>query len=310
MAMQQQQCLRSKCTIVGVILIVVVIDIINNSRRIQVITSTNYVNIISVTNNNDFNGESCFRARNDTIPKNLYGKLQTPYINLGFAKIGTSSIHSFFGCAGYRSTHYRCSVTTSCAECIRQSVEEGLPPLHYCVMADVYSQIDDGSHGHYPQIEYLKEFVNGYPNATFLLPFRSMEKWYKSMQNWHNQEKGMDEHLMMANISGLPVGIGRNIEEFSTWWCWHVNRVRELVAQSPSHALVEINLEDASLSERMSDVFDIDESCWGHVNANHELHTDLNNDTETTTGETMGWFVVGKKMIRGKNGTRRKINKP
>lgn len=88
--------------------------------------------------------EGCFVARNDTVPTSRYGELSPPFINLGFPKIGSSSIHSFFACAGYRAMHYRCRAEYTCAECVRKSVTEGLPPFAKCGKADVYSQIDDG----------------------------------------------------------------------------------------------------------------------------------------------------------------------
>eukprot|EP00571_Detonula_confervacea_P011035 CAMPEP_0172306294 /NCGR_PEP_ID=MMETSP1058-20130122/7394_1 /TAXON_ID=83371 /ORGANISM="Detonula confervacea, Strain CCMP 353" /LENGTH=123 /DNA_ID=CAMNT_0013018127 /DNA_START=8 /DNA_END=376 /DNA_ORIENTATION=+ len=86
--------------------------------------------------------DSCLRARKDTIPQSLYGNLSLPFINLGFPKMGTSSIHAFFGCAGYKSVHYRCQRNTFCAECIVQSTQAGLPPLKKCGYADVFSQLD------------------------------------------------------------------------------------------------------------------------------------------------------------------------
>ena len=231
--------------------------------------------------------ESCFEARTNTTPTHLYGKLPTPYINLGFAKMGSSSIHAFFGCAGYRSTHYRCLPGSSCAKCIRQSIEDGLPPLQHCGSADVFAQIDDGSKGHYPQVEYIDELATGHPNATFLLPFRSMEKWYKSMKGWHQ----MNIKLRRANITGLPIGTGKNVDEFSTWWCWHVKRVRDIVARNPSHALVEINLEDPSTRERMGEMFGVDESCWGKANANSNIHPELNGTADSV--EKKRWRLNG-----------------
>lgn len=32
---------------------------------------------------------SCFKARNNTVPEHLYGKLTKPYLNLGLPKTGT-----------------------------------------------------------------------------------------------------------------------------------------------------------------------------------------------------------------------------
>ena len=72
----------------------------------------------TINSNNRYTDE-CYRARKDTVPLSRYGKLEPPFINLGFPKIGSSSIHSFFTSAGYRGMHYRCRKDKTCAECIK-----------------------------------------------------------------------------------------------------------------------------------------------------------------------------------------------
>lgn len=253
---------------------------------------------------------ACFKARADSVAKTRYGKLNYPFINVGFPKIGSSSIHSFFGCAGYRSAHYRCSRTTRCSECIQQSVQEGLKPLHHCILAEVYSQIDDGRKD-FPQIDYLEQLVESYPNATFLLAFRDMENWYKSLSRWTRNDTRMDHDLMKANIQGLPPGIGSNVDEFSSWFCNHVTRVREVVARHPSNTLVEIDLEDDETTRQLiSDIFDVDPGCWGRSNANLDLHPELNSENTVTPEGQSKWFLLGNSRIKSKDGTMRKRNYP
>lgn len=218
--------------------------------------------------------------------------------------MGTSSIHAFFGCAGYKSLHYRCLKDMSCAKCIKQSVQAGLPtPLEECGNADVFSQVEgeiDNKQLYFPQIELLEEIVRLYPNATFILTFRSMEKWYHSISNWPPTPlaRSLRTRLRMARITGLPTGKG-DMQQFSDFFCGHVDRVREIV---PSHRLVEIDIEDNITNSRMSDIFDIDEECWGHSNVNTNLHP------EVTKGKDLPWFSRRKTTIRGKNGVRRKMH--
>jgi len=233
--------------------------------------------------------DSCFRARSDTIPTSLYNKLPRPIINLGFPKMGTTSIHAFFGCGNYSSMHYQCSPTYACGECMRRSVEEDLPPFAKCdhAPAEVYAQIDyydTKNILHYlPQTELLEEIVHGYPNATFLLTFRSMDKWYDSVKNWYN----MKQRMQMSNITGFPRCKGKNLREFSDWFCSHVRRVRELVAKNPSHSLVEIDIEDPGAGDRLSDIFGVDARCWGHANINSKIHPDLEMSNKVP------WFIKG-----------------
>ncbi|KAL7541289.1 hypothetical protein ACHAWF_006898 [Thalassiosira exigua] len=253
----------------------------------------------------DSNGD-CFKARKDTVPIETYGELMPPYFNLGFPKIGSSSIHSFFACAGYRAMHYRCKSDTICADCIKQSVQDGLPPFEKCGIADVYSQIDDGSLGHFAQIEYLEEIVRGIPNGTFFLTFRSMDKWYHSISNWPPGNvvgNRMVDGLLLADITGFPRFVGRNQSEFSQWFCSHVRRVRDLVAKDPSLTLVEIDIEDSDTGSQMADIFDVDASCWGRQNVNEKLHPEHN-----TTRHP--WFVRGKRCVRGKTKMRTKKMRP
>lgn len=217
--------------------------------------------------------KSCFKARSNTIPEHLYGgKLQKPYFNLGFPKMGTSSLHNFFDCGGIHSVHYRCNRVDSCARCMRESVEAGGRPLDLCEMGsakiDMYAQMDDGVY--FPQIELLDELVAGYPNATLFITFRSIEKWYNSLNKWPPRRNGphMNDKLKKEDINGFPSGVGKNIDEFADWFCNHVERVRGIVANSPKLQLVEVDIEDSTIAKRMSDMFDIDESCWGHTNVN------------------------------------------
>ena len=96
----------------------------------------------------------------------------------GFPKMGTTSIHGFFGCSGYTTTHLRCTHANYCAKCMKESVDEGLPPLFKCTkelgfMSDAFSQIDGNTNegNFFTQIDLLEDFVRGYPNATFILTF-------------------------------------------------------------------------------------------------------------------------------------------
>merc|ERR1711862_282293 len=80
--------------------------------------------------------------------------------------------------------------------------------------------------------------------------------------------------------------------EFAEWFCQHTQRVRRAVDNNPNHTLVELDIDDPNIGSYISDVFDIDVSCWGHYNVNTELHN--------SSKQQLPWFVRGKKMIRGK----------
>eukprot|EP01082_Thalassiosira_pseudonana_P006616 g6182.t1 g6182 contig20:1016324-1019061(+) len=235
-------------------------------------------NIITTNRTSHYFNAECFRARANTVPSSLYGKLPKPYINLGFPKMGSSSLFSFFRCGGYKSTHFYCGKGGEvCAKCIDESVSAGLTPLAKCTESEVHTQIDNGVE--FPQIEHLEKLVHG-TNATFFLTFRSMEAWYRSLQNWPPDPQSMrlTNQLKMLNITGFQKGVGKDIWEFSEWFCNHVTRVREIVAQNPSHTLLEVDIEDPNMGERMENIFRVDKEkqCWKQVNVNHNIHADVN----------------------------------
>ena len=214
---------------------------------------------------------SCFQARNDTIPPSLYQKLPKPFINLGYPKMGTTSLHKFFQCGGITSYHYLCGkggkTKPPCAECIKQSVSQGQLPFAQCQDdGEAWAQIDNGRY--FPQIQLLDKFVEGYPEATFILLFRNMEKWYNSMENWppNRTKMPLSQRLLNSNIPGLYKAKGNKVSTFSEWHCNHVNRVRDIVSKSPSHSLVEIDIEDPAAGEYLETVFGIKKACFGMKN--------------------------------------------
>ena len=157
--------------------------------------------------------DSCFKARPDTVHASKYKTLQPPFINLGFPKMGTSSLHAFFECGNLTSVHLDCKHKVgSCAKCFRDNVARGKPPLTNCGGADVYAQIDNGKL--FPQIDLLEELVRGHPNATFFLTMRSMDKWFHSISHWPPRRRGpyMRDRFRRHNITGLlEVGNGKNV---------------------------------------------------------------------------------------------------
>ena len=118
------------------------------------------------------------------------------------------------------------------------------------------------------QVNYLNEIVGGVPNATFILTFRNITNWYISMSNWSNMRKRFE----VADITGLPIGMGKSVREFSHFYCEYVKRVREEVAKYPGrHELIEIDIEDPMVGWQMEEVFGTSHTCWGKKNtAKHD----------------------------------------
>jgi len=90
------------------------------------------------------------------------------------------------------------------------------------------------------------------------------------MTNWDNHghyKKNLRERFERAKITGLPAGVGRNVSEFSDFYCEYVKRVRKEVAKYPGHELIEIDIEDPMVGWQMEEAFGINQTCWGENNA-------------------------------------------
>ncbi|KAL7499392.1 hypothetical protein ACHAWT_008167 [Skeletonema menzelii] len=215
--------------------------------------------------------------------------LRYTVINLGMPKMGSSSIHDYFECGGHQSVHWLCG-GRYCGDCIKESIDSGLPPLSSqdpkCRKINnvtSYAQIDRGPEN-LIQANYLNEILSGVPNATFIMTFRNMTKWYMSLTNWWSDSKqvpflptkdnSMRKRFEVANITGLPVGVGRNVSEFTHFYCEYVKRVRKEVAKYPGrHELIEIDIEDPSVGLQMEEVFGVNRTCWGKSNTGNHHDT-------------------------------------
>ena len=192
-------------------------------------------------------------------------------VNLGMPKMGSTSLHSYFKCGGHTSVHWLCGGgKTYCGDCIEKAIKSDLLPLPYstCKMKKMasYAQIDRGPEN-LVQVNYLNEIVSGIPNATFILTFRNMTNWFRSLTNWGTPENNMRKRFERANITGLPEGVGKNVSQFSSFYCEYVKRVRKEVAKYPGrHELIEIDIEDPTVGRQVEEAFGIKETCWGHKN--------------------------------------------
>jgi len=90
------------------------------------------------------------------------------------------------------------------------------------------------------------------------------------------------------------------LTDFADWYCWHVNRVRDVISKSPSSTLVEVDIEDPTTSVRMEDIFNIPRSCWGQANVNTLIHKDLNMSEIITTAKALTSSKKKKSKKKGK----------
>jgi hypothetical protein len=243
-------------------------------------SSTGMVHQVNVSNaiTDSSKTRQCFRPNMDlsSIQSENHHPLPKPYLNVGFPKAGSSSLHAFFKCGGINSNHFECKGPETCGECMENAIRQGLPPLKTCGNYEAFTQLDVTLHSqkkcYWPQIEALEQIHHEAPNATFILNFRNMPNWVRSLQHWGH----LDDRMMACKISGSPVlpspGGSNNNNATNLWledfFCNQVERVRDFVVKHPSHALIEVDIEDPSAGEFLSHAFDIKAACWGQSNKN------------------------------------------
>ena len=225
-----------------------------------------------------------------------------PFINLGMPKAGSTTLYDFFHCAGYTTSHWTCPGSQMpgyyCGMCMINAVQENKPPLKSCGNKDAFMQLDitdmrlnSKSHRHcvFPQHEFLEEIHAEAPNATFILPFREMEAWVKSIEAWGQKYNydyigyldrscpyegllgGIEASITAGKVPSIRSGhISGRMAQFV---CDHVTRVRDFVRKHPSHTLIEYELEKGSTSNFMLDIFKVENrECWGRSNFNQAAH--------------------------------------
>ena len=233
-----------------------------------------------------------------------YSRLPLPVLNMGMPKCGSSTLYEFFGCIGFSATHWNYGTETFEALCMRDAANAGLPVLSTCAHGtDALTQLDitypfgferdfaskqkqQLSQAHFlsnklrddcffPQLSLLEEIHAESPDATFVLNFRPVEDWARSIQNWGD----MMPRFQACDLPNLPRGYPEDLtnkeevqEIMMLWFCSHVVNLRNFVKAHPSHALVEIDLYDTDLSKRMMSIFfpskqeGKSKQCWGHSN--------------------------------------------
>jgi len=229
-----------------------------------------------------------------------YAAMGMPVLNMGMPKTGSSTLSQFFECIGLNGTHQVFRNGKGDKEwegiCMRDAVNIGLPPLDTCAKDQHFMmQLDTiypfGMSGNnagmaqtsksrdecfFPQLSLLEAFHQEAPNATFVLNFRPMREWIKSMRGWGD----MMHRFQLCHLPNMPRGFPENIHNETAmtpvmhhFVCSHILHVRHFVEEFPSHALIELDLYDSNTSAMvMSELFStvaeekVNPTCWGHAN--------------------------------------------
>ena len=200
--------------------------------------------------------------------------LKLPVINLGLPKSGSTSLRDFFSCGNLTASHFKCN-GAPCGMCVDQNLQAGRPALHGCGDYHVWAQLDWAPIGlpikkkkqcFFPQLSALKELHEQYPEATFVLPTRPPRHWIASVDNWQHADYRMREVLAACNLPGLPTGRKPSDTELASFYVQHSRTVRTFVANHPSHTLIEFDLEEPGVAQKLALASGVPATCWGKSN--------------------------------------------
>lgn len=200
-------------------------------------------------------------------------------LNVGFPKMGSSSLQNLFLKSGYYSRHHHCGKVGYCGDCIQQEIRNKLDPLEMCGNFTVQTQMDfhPPSRPIYPQIHYLQELYNVAPNATYILPFRNVSKWVYSLTNWNaygrtSNYRGRFNNAVFPQLNWTKE-MGKHDSDYEILVCNHVRNIRKFVSERPTLSLVEIDIEDPNTGEYLESIFrSVNGSFWQQTNVNKKIH--------------------------------------
>mmetsp|Transcript_25676 Transcript_25676/g.54240 ORF Transcript_25676/g.54240 Transcript_25676/m.54240 type:complete len:234 (-) Transcript_25676:621-1322(-) len=171
--------------------------------------------------------ESNTNTSNATAPSYSTPLLPLPVLNMGMPKCGSTTIYSYFDCIGLRASHWRKHTYDFEGLCMRDAVNAGLPPIATCASGtDAIMQMDVEfpfdwvpkqknpyklskyrDECFFPQLSLLEEIHEEAPNATFVINFRPVADWVKSIQNWGN----LMGRFQACNLPNLPIGSPKDL---------------------------------------------------------------------------------------------------
>jgi Sulfotransferase domain len=238
-------------------------------------------------------------------------QLPLPVIVVGFPKSGTTSVWSFFRCAGIVAQHYCCCgdvsdrppcYTHTFAECMLDNISHNRSSMQDCGDYPVYAQLD-GERSYFdkvlrkqpqlflshflPQHFQLDEIHAFAPAATYVLPLRDPMAWAESVNHWFNMQVRVSNEYRWYNVSMVTDLLPRDqkkdiarlpeeqaLELLAKLYQDHTDKVRSFVRQHPSHALVEFNITQHDAGQILANAFGLPSSCWVRKENNSLLDCD------------------------------------
>jgi predicted Zn-dependent protease len=148
----------------------------------------------------------------------------------------------------------------------------------------------------FPQHHQLDTLHQHYPNATLILNQRNVDAWVDSVCNWgdtlryqivhefyhQNSTRFLFDDEGLSNTTTTttttrtisPRFTASDVRRFlKIIYNYHLDYVRNWVANHPGHALVEVDIGDENAGTILAESFGLHEDCWGHFNQNQKNPT-------------------------------------
>ena len=215
--------------------------------------------------------------------------MPSPVFVLGLPKCGTTTLQHALESVGYGAIHCYAPKPWGptpgdrfIGHLMAEAVAAGLDPLALLPQwVNAVTQMDcwwiegdspetEQCYAHFPQITMLDSLVSSYPDAKFILCYRSTESWLRSVTAYGPMRRILND----ADLPGLPSGVGSD-EDLGHWLEEHIERVRHYFETSELvGALLELELEkdDQFLKDQLSAFLGAD-VVWGCYNANVSTET-------------------------------------
>ena len=217
--------------------------------------------------------------------------LPLPILNMGMPKTGSTSLYEYFNCIGIKTTHWNINnINEYEGICMRNAAHQLSSPLETCApKIDALMQMDIASplgtafikspiptykekdECFFPQLSLLNEIHNEKPSSTFIINFRPINDWIKSVSGWGdmlyrfsqcnlpNLPYNVPSHILVNQMTNTTTNNNDNNNNTAAtaaaakvivnqimiqFFCSHVIHLRNFVNQYPSHTLIELDLYD------------------------------------------------------------------
>eukprot|EP00797_Seminavis_robusta_P008151 Sro156_g070940.1 n/a (217) ;mRNA; r:89345-89995 len=207
---------------------------------------------------------------------------------MGLQKAGTTSIYSYFTCGMEgKLSHYDCRPPPanktnggkaeryglSCGKAMLWNKRANNKPLFDGIDDwDLYSEID-APHNNLlsgvilPQVSWIQDIHEAFPNATWILNYRDPEKWLSSIDRW----KDLRKRFIHAHYPPFfRKGRGKTDQQMIDFYNEQAARVVNFTQAHPDHHhnLVQVKIDSPDAGQVLEEAFGITQNCWGNKNHN------------------------------------------